>query len=165
LIAHIHTILQYGPDKEDPMGMLIHITSKAMRLEHGFNDKLLAAPLILAVHVMHSWSKHVWVSTQECGVTLSMDFTDIPLQQHGDIEIMHLFVKTGWKQLALQMLNQCRMHLQVFLLSDIVTGTGESIATQFWDHPHPANSPFEWPLTVSTPQQLWTLWHQALTWH
>jgi len=134
-----------------------------MRLNISFSSKLLAAPLILAVHVMHSWIKHVWVSTQECGVTLSMDFAEIPMQQHGDIEIMCLFVKTGWKQLALQMLNHCRMYLHIFLLSDIVMGTGESIPTQFWDHPHLANSWLEWPQTASPPQQSWTLWHQALT--
>jgi len=32
-----------------------------------------------------------------------------------------------------------------------MTGAGESIATQFWDCPHLANSPFEWPLTTPPP--------------
>jgi len=105
----------------------------------------------------------VWVSTQESGVTVLMDFAEIPLQRHGDIELMWLFVKTGWKQLALQVLNHCRMYLQVFLISDIMTGTGSFIASQFWDQPQPVQSRFGWPKTNPPPISSWTLWHEVLT--
>jgi len=77
------------------MGMLIHATGEAMQLEIGFCGELLAAPLILTEHIMLSWIKHVWVSMQECGVTLSTDFAVILLQRHGNIKIMRLFIKTG----------------------------------------------------------------------
>jgi len=82
---------------------------------------------------MHSWIKNVWVSMQESEVTIFTDFEDIPLQWHGDIKLMWLFQKIGKKQPELQMLNHCRMYLQVFLLSDIVTGTGTTISSQFWN--------------------------------
>jgi len=88
-------------------------------------------------------------------MTISMDFADVPMQWHGDLEIMQLFIQTGWKQPALQALNQYQMYLKVFLLSDIVIGSGESIATQFWDWRNLVNSPFEWPHTVPPTQQLW----------
>jgi len=158
LATHVQTILCYGPDKDNPMGMLLHATGRALRLEISLSSELLVAPLILAEHVMHSWIKHVWVSTQECKVTLSTDFSDMPLQWQGDIELMHLFIKTGWKQLVLQVLNHCRMYLQVFLGSDIVTGVGSSIALPFWEQPHPAQSRFGWPKTNPPPTQSWTLW-------
>jgi len=80
IIVHIHTILRYHPDKEDPTGLLLHATGEAMRLELGYGGKMLAAPLILVENVPNSWIKHVWQSTQECDVTLSTDFADIPLQ-------------------------------------------------------------------------------------
>jgi len=99
---------------------------------------------------------------QECGVTLSTDFTDIPPQRHGDIEIMQLFAKNGWKQPALQVLNHCRMYLQVFLILDIVMGTGSFIAAQFWDRLQPAQSQFRWPKTNPPPISSWTLWREAL---
>jgi len=54
LIAHVHMILQYEPDKEDPTGMLLHATGKAMRLELGYSRELLAVLLTLAVHITHS---------------------------------------------------------------------------------------------------------------
>jgi len=134
-----------------------------MRLEIGFSRELLVAPLILAAHVTPSWIKHVWTSTLESGMIVTTDFTNIPPQRHGDIEIMRLFVKTGWKQPVLQMLNQCRMYLQVFLISDIVTGVGSSIASQFWDRLHLAGSKFGWPSTIRPPPQSWILWRKALT--
>jgi len=35
LITHLHTVLQYGPDQDDPTGSLLHVMGKAMRLELG----------------------------------------------------------------------------------------------------------------------------------
>jgi len=105
-------------------------------LELGYGGELLAAPLILGENVTNSWIKHMWQSTQESSITILMDFVDLPLQRHGDAKLMHLFLQNGWKQPALQTLNQCHMYLKVFCLSDIITGSGESIAQQFWAHPH-----------------------------
>jgi len=127
MAAHAYMILQYGPDREDPTSHLLHMTSEVMRLEMGYCSELLMAPLILAANVTNSWLKHMWTSTQDCQVTLMTDFADCPLQRQGDIELMRLFVQTGWKLLELTTLNQCRMFLQVFLLSDIVVGLGNYI--------------------------------------
>jgi len=125
IIAHVTTILCYGPDQQDPTGFLLHTTGEAMQLEVGYNGEFLAAPLILANNVTNSWLKHIWLSTQEVDVLVLTAFADIPLQRYGDIELMRLFVHTGWQQPNLHMLNHCRMFLRVFLLSDIVTGSGE----------------------------------------
>jgi len=76
---------------------------------------------------------------------------------------MHLFIQDGWKQPVLQTLNQCHMYLKVFWLSDIVIGSSKSIAQQFWDRPHLADSPFSWPKTMLPSPQAWSSWHQALT--
>jgi len=102
-----------------------------MQLELGYDRELLVACLLLAENVTNSWIKHMWVSTQECGMMVSMDFAEVSTQWQGDLELMQLFVQTGWKQPALHALNQCQMFLKVFLLSDIVIGSGESIAAQF----------------------------------
>jgi len=80
LIAHVTTILRYGPNQQDPTGSLLHVTSKAMQLEVGYNGKLLAAPLLLADNVTASWIKHMWASTQEAGVTISTNFAEVQPQ-------------------------------------------------------------------------------------
>ena len=163
LIAHVTTILRYGPDSLDPTGSLLHANGEAMRLEVGYNGELLAAPLILANNITSSWIKHVWMSTQERGITILTNFTDIALQRQGDIELMRLFVQSGWQQPDLYTLNQCRMFLQAFNLSDIVDGNGDRILTQFWEHSQPADSPYLWPRTHPISSSSWNLWQKALT--
>jgi len=59
VIAHIHTILRYGPTKSDPTGHLLHTTSEVMWLEVAYLGKLLMAPLCLADNIPNSWIKHV----------------------------------------------------------------------------------------------------------
>jgi len=163
IIAHIHTILRNGPTATDPTGILLHVTAGAMRLELGYSGELLAAPLVLEANVTNSWIKHVWQSTQECGITVSTDFADVPLQRHGDIELMHLFMQNGWKQPGLQTLNQCQMYLKVCRLSDIVTSSGNNIAQQFWLRPVPANTTTLWPTTMPPTPTAWNLWRQAIS--
>jgi len=54
------------------------------------------------------------------------------------------------------------MFLKVFLLSDIVAGSSDCIVSQFWDRPHPADSPYLWPCSPTPTLVSWTLWHKAL---
>jgi len=62
------------------MGFLLHATGEAMHLEMGYGGKLLVAPLLLTTNITQLWLKHVWVSTQELGVNIQTDFTNIPPQ-------------------------------------------------------------------------------------
>jgi len=80
LLAHVIMVLCYGPDRQDPTGLLLHATGEAMRLKAGYNGKLLEIPSILEDNVMPSWIKHVWCSTQEAGITLSTDFAEVALR-------------------------------------------------------------------------------------
>jgi len=54
LIAHMTTILQYGPDTTDLTGNLLHTTGEVMRLKVGYNGELLATPLLLLENVTNS---------------------------------------------------------------------------------------------------------------
>jgi len=139
LIAHVTTLLRYGPHHDDLTSSLLHATAKSMCLEMGYNGELLTAPLSLVANVMSSWLKHVWQSTQEVAISISMDFAEIPPQRHGDLELMRLFVCSRWKQPELHTLNQCRMFLHVFLVSNIIEGLGTTIQAKFWDRPSPAD--------------------------
>ena len=134
-----------------------------MQLEVWYNGKLLAAPLLLADNITASWIKHMWVSTQEASVMISTNFAEVHPQWQGDMELMQLFVQNGWKQLEFKTLNHCRMFLQVFLLSDIVLGSGNSITPDYWDQPTPAISDLDWPRTQAPPKSAWSIWKLALT--
>jgi len=88
LISHVHTVLCYGPDWEDHTGHLLHINGKAMHLKLGHSGELLATPLCLQDNITNLWLKHVWLSMQECRITLLMDFADYSPSRHGDLELM-----------------------------------------------------------------------------
>jgi len=45
LIAHLHTVLWYSPNKDNPTGVLLHATGEAMHLEVGYSGELLVAPI------------------------------------------------------------------------------------------------------------------------
>jgi len=76
---------------------------------------------------------------------------------------MQLFVQFGIKQPELHSLNLCRMYLRVFLLSDIVSGAGDSVLPLFWDHPTPADSELQWPRSTPPSKQAWSQWRMTLT--
>jgi len=76
---------------------------------------------------------------------------------------MRLFLQSGIKQPTLQWLNQCCMYLRVFLLSDIVSGTGECLLLQFWEHQRLVDTHLDWPTTPPPSPQSWNMWKQALT--
>jgi len=158
LIAHVTTLLRYGPHHEDLTSSLLHATTESMWLEMGYNGELLTAPLLLMDNVTSSWLKHMWQSTQEVAISVLTDFAKIPPQQHGDLELMRLFVQSGWKQPELHTLNQCHMFLQVFLVSDIIDGSGTAISAKFWDRPSPADSTYMWPAMPQPASSSWDLW-------
>jgi len=54
------------------------------------------------------------------------------------------------------------MYLKVFRLSDIITGSGNNIAQQFWVHPVLADTTTQWPTTMPPTLMAWNLWRQAL---
>ncbi len=55
------------------------------------------------------------------------------------------------------------MYLKTFLLSDIVIGSGVSIAAQFWDQLQPTESTLAWPRTNQPTPSAWNTWRQVLT--
>jgi len=104
----------------------------------------------------------MWVSTQEASITVSTNLAEVTPQRQGDMELMQLFIQNSWKQLELQTLNHCRMFLQVFLLSDIVSGSGNFITPEYWDWPTPEISNLDWPRTQAPPKSAWPLRKLAL---
>jgi len=88
---------------------------------------------------------------------------EIPLQWHRDVELMWLFVQSGWQQPKLLAINQCQMYLKVFLLSEIVCSKGIGIVPQFWDHYLPSESHLDWPDTSQPSLNSWAIWCQALS--
>jgi len=81
-----------------------------------------------------------------------------PLCQ-GDIELMRLFLLHGFCQFPeLALLNQCQLYLWVFWLSNICTGTGDTVDLHFWYNLQPVDSTWHWPWSGQPMSSDWLMW-------
>jgi hypothetical protein len=96
---------------------------------------------------------------------MSDDTATVPNLREGDDCIMRLFM--AHKDIAkssLSQLNRCHMYLQVFTLSDIITGDGKKIRIEAWNGRKydTGRDNSQWPMWGRPSLQNWTVWRTAL---
>ena len=93
-----------------------------------------------------SWITYTWRDLCSTDLTLRGPHTLIPLQRHGDVFLMDVFVSQGFTSEQIRTLNKVRMYKQVIRLSNITTADGISIALEFLNSQPPVHpTPFIWP--------------------
>jgi len=143
--AHIKTLLRFGNKCDHPTGFLLHAMAEALRLELGYNGELFSAPAELSANLTDSWITHLWRIAHESQLMLLLDFESPSPGRVNDVELMRLFIDSGQQQPHLKLLNECRMFLHAFYLSDIVDATGSRIQGHCWEVQHPCSSELNWP--------------------
>ena len=131
--------LRYGSLTGDPTGILLRTVMQYMRLEMGVSKPPLGYPF-------NRWHKCVtsnqfiafWVYSSAIHLELRDGLPDLHGARTHDQFIMEAFESHGYTPTQLRLLNLCRMHLRIYLLSDLTTGTGETLDAQF----SPDASPF-----------------------
>jgi len=164
LIAHITTLLKFGPLCDDPTGLLIRSCGELLRLEAGVNGPLFQISPHLHVCLTGTWFSQCWHHCVQRGISLQEDLQDFHIRRYRDQTLMNRFITTGYRDSDLAALNQCRMHLHVIFLSDICNGHGMAIEPQFWmgNGVSDAHS-YNWPRSHKPGPHQWLLWQQALT--
>jgi len=120
-------------------------------------------PICLQHIVTPSWLKHVWVTAQSLDICIHTGLGCPPPRQ-GNIELMWLFLQQGfWDTDTLLMLNQCRMHLHAFWVSDLCTGTGDALISGFDEECYQCQSCWLWLKTLLPSASDWHTWQLALT--
>jgi len=61
LITQLTMLLQYGPQLENMMGVLIRVTAEAMKLEMGLAGELLETPGLFEPVITKTWLKWLWL--------------------------------------------------------------------------------------------------------
>jgi len=121
----------------------------------GWAGKLFNTPICLQQAVTTSWLKHIWLMTQSFIIHIHTGFI-LPPTQHGDIEVMRLFLQHGYhKPEVLLSLNCCQMYLHAFLLSDLCIGTGNLIDHGLWESHVPCHSNWHWPKSIPSLKDNW----------
>jgi len=104
-IAHITTLLCYGPQEEDPTGQLLQANWKAFWLEMGLSGQLFGQLEEVLPCLMHSWISHTWTQCQKLDIDIMMDIPDFDLPRQNDKELTKLFLQHGARGQELVTLN------------------------------------------------------------
>jgi len=124
-IAHIEILLKYHNQLDNPTGILLWATRKAMQLETCLTG--FEALSLLQEFITNSWMTQTWLSAATYNIHLQRSITDFLLQWVHDLELVKLFLCNLVRQPQLSMLNHCHMFLNVLCLSDICNSTRNQI--------------------------------------
>ncbi len=108
-------------------------------------------------HGCHKLARHA--EAQIIIEGMSDDF--FPPRAH-DVEIMRVFIRAGYDNQELALLNCCRMYTRDIYLSNICTATGTKLKQHCWNNPTQGASTYTWlDYPKPTPME-WRGWQQAL---
>jgi len=96
-------------------------------MEVGVMGQVFEAPIALAPAITDSWIKECWLNMAHHDIHVKEDIPDFNMPQAGDGELMLAFMKAGFHNKDIAILNQCRMYCWVIFISDICTGAGEQV--------------------------------------
>ena len=139
-----------------------------MRLELGISNRIGDDPRITKKALplaTDCWLKTAYSFASSHKMRLKDTLPLLPVYRRADKFLMEEFITFGFQGKDLQMLNDCRMFLQVTTLAEIMTADGARIADWAWtgmkkDH---AFNQYQWPRAptkLSRPH--WTQWKSGL---
>jgi len=144
LIAHIVTLLHFGPQLNDPTGHLLHLNVEDFRLEAGLSGQPFQMPLDIFTYLTSLWFSQTWYQCRLLHIEITMDIMDYESPRRYDKEIMCIFIQHGIRGTELASMNRCQMYLHMIYLLDICTGNGKAIDSRFWNGWEQCHSTLRW---------------------
>lgn len=165
-IEHIKLLLNHG-HRQTILGHLIRSCIELTKLEIGTGTDLFSNNYSSSGFLStYSWIQHTWQFLWSHNISINELTPNIPLKRLNDCYIMTAMIKS--RQLTQQQLtkaNRCRLFLQVFCLSDIVSAGGTHILQNFYDgrqHPQRFSTFNIYPATGIPSSSDWRAWQTAL---
>jgi len=109
IIAHVTTLLRFGPQHDDPTVQLIQANLEAFHVESGLSSQLFGLPIKIKPYLTQSWITHTWEHCRNWDIDIMMDVKDFEQPWHNDKELMKMFLQHGVSGQDLASLNQCCM--------------------------------------------------------
>jgi len=123
-------------------GFLLQASCKAFQLKAGLLRPILDLPEAVYSYVTSTWAMQTWESCQLHRIQVLREKTDYPLLRQNDVELMRLFIRTRYQNMDLNMLNRCRMYLQVVFLLEMCEAMGQKMEQHLWKQLHITESAF-----------------------
>ena len=131
-LMHLNKFVRFL-DSQTITGKLIRVSLEIAIVELGIGRNLFSLDYT-RFHCLlsDSWIKSLLRFAHEYGISIVDRITSFPLPKRvGDVFLMEAFEHQGYPKKQLQILNRCRIYLQVVMLSDIMTGNGDSFTMTF----------------------------------
>jgi hypothetical protein len=148
----------------DSIGVMFHIEYCWYQLYCGTSFAMLGQPSIPLPHEPIGWFTRLlsFLASTDLSIDLPPSLFRLPAPLRcGDSNLMEAFCSLNWTQNKLELLNYCRLFLQVEFLSELCSAEGNPLLATAWQgHPLPSHSTLLWP-NQACPSG-WTLWRQAL---
>jgi len=117
-------------------------------------------PECIYLYVSPTWLTQTWEACHLQCIQILGDNMDYQIPSHKDVELRVFW--TGYRTTELNMLNQCRLDMQVVFVLDICNVAGTNLESYLWNKPNLAESPYLWPkIPKATPMER-RLWQPAL---
>jgi ribonuclease HI len=151
---------------QDKTSELIMISISNLQLIVGSSTSFFNLPFPqYAKWVIPGWLTSLWKFLHRVNFSLQIkrQWTPIP-QRENDIMLMDFFLSLKYKPHDLKILNQCRIYLQVFSLTDITSADGKQILphSKAGQLGQDRKSSLTWPTQQRPTKKAWNLWQQAL---
>ena len=112
---------------------------------------------------LEGWTKFAWKWLSDSPLSLKGPTITVPMEREHDQYLMDVFASLGYADDALVALNDCRLYLQVTLLSHISTADRHRIEQRAWDGKDLfSRTDHHWIGTHLPSPKCWKLWRTAL---
>ena len=166
-IKHIIELLEHTW-KNSTTGHFMRTSLEYLRLELGINLHILSSNYKKYSTVLDSqtWITNTWEFISKHDIFIDVDPQTIPIKRERDTPIMQLLIDSNlFSQKELKCANKCRIYLNAFMLSDIVSGDGKRISSQAWNgikHTVNMDNSITWPNMPCPSPNMWNVWRSVL---
>jgi len=172
-LPHLHTL--QGVDKlklflghirlQDRTGHLIHIDMTYVQLLTGTSTLFLNQDPTKYEWVESGWLTSLWAFISRTKLTITYPLSWQPsIPREHDRTIMDYFDGIGLPNKTLEIINRCRLYLQVITLSDMVAANGQTIlaSAKAGLRLNTRISKLLWPIQDCPPKMEWKVWASHL---
>ena len=166
-VSHLNTIVHYLPMQDDITGQLIRHNLEAARVDIGLGgDFLMYDYATFSRHCTDSWVKCVWkfIDCHEISFTESVTSEQTLKRENDKVIMFHIIQLDKYGTTDLLRINACRLYLQAYSLSDLITGDGNRFTMEAWgcERDKTRRSLTLWPTQPRPNMKSRALWKQAL---
>jgi len=152
-------------DLDDVLGKQLKLSLENMQVELGLTNLFLNYPYSTYGHLVpHTWITSLWEFLSKYELRIQGWKQSLKCTRDHDISILESFSKKGYSDNDLQQLNNCRIFLQVYSLSDICNAEGDQITRKALAGQKDTHRPstLVWKQIKRPTPREFLLWTQAL---